>query len=647
MTFLRAPVLALLAVATVTSSAVASQRPRTLIEPPSLASDVASGKLPGIEQRVPAVPSVVRLDQAAQSHGQYGGRIRMLMGSPKDIRMMVVYGYARLVGFDRDLNIVPDLLERVDAQESRIFTLHLRPGHRWSDGQPFTSEDFRYYWQDIVMNKELSPAGPPTSLVVDGEVARFEVIDERTVRFSWSKPNPFFLPELAGAAPLYIYRPAHYLKQFHTRHADPETLKKKIKEEGQRNWVALQFHMGRQYRNENPELPTLDPWVLRTKPPADRFIFARNPFYHRVDAEGRQLPYIDEVEIVIASAKLIPAKVGAGETDLQARNLQFNNYTFLKQGEKTNNYVVRLWKSARGSQVALYPNLNTTDPEWRALFRNVDFRRALSLGINRREINQVIFFGLAIESNNTVLPSSHLHRPEYTTKWAVHDPHQANAILDRIGLTKRDSRGIRLLPDGRSMELIIETAGEEVEQTDVLELLRDNWFKIGIKVFIKPMQREVFRNRIFAGSTLMSIWYGLENGIPTPDTSPQELAPTSQEQLQWPKWGQHFSTYGKAGEPVDLEPARNLMSLYESWIAAKDRESRADIWHRMLAVHADEVFTIGLVSGVPQPVVVNKRMRNVPEKGVYNWDPGAHFGIYRPDTFWFSTQTETAESGRK
>jgi peptide/nickel transport system substrate-binding protein len=626
-------------------AASAAGPPPAFVEPRMLEAEVAAGRLPPVAQRLPEVPDVASFDDPELSIGRHGGRLRLLMASPKDVRMMVVYGYARLVGYDRDLNLAPDILLGIDVAEDRIFTLRLRPGHRWSDGHPFTAEDFRFYWEDIATNKQMSPAGLPTSLVVRGEGPRFEVLDAHTVRYSWSRPNPFFLPDLAGAAPLFIYRPAHYLKQYHARYADPETLKRRIKEQGQRNWVALQTHMGRQYRIDNPDMPTLDPWVLRTKPPADRFVFQRNPYYHRVDGEGRQLPYIDEVDVIVANAKLIPAKAGSGEADLQARYLHFNNYTFLKQGEKTNGYRVRLWQAAKGSQVALFPNLNTTDPEWRALFRNADFRRALSLAINRREINQVIYFGLALEGNNTVLPRSPLFKPEYRTRWATHDPNEANRLLDGLGLAKRDDRGVRLLPDGRPMEIIVETAGEETEQTDVLELIRESWKGIGVKLFAKPLQREVFRNRIFAGSTLMSVWSGLENGVPTADSPPSELAPTSQDQYQWPKWGQYVATNGMAGEPADLEPAKRLAELNEAWTGARGQDERRKIWHQMLHLYVDQVFSIGLVYRVPQPVVVSNRLRNVPLEGVYNWDPGAHFGIYRPDTFWF--RPDSAEAAEK
>jgi len=609
---------------------------KTLSEAPSLSERVRQGSLPPVAERLPENPAISDFERPGMTPGRYGGQLRMIMGGSKDIRMMVVYGYARLVGYDRKFNLVPDILEKVDAEDGRSFTLHLRKGHRWSDGHPFTAEDFRYYWEDIATNKDMSPVGPPKTLLVDGKQPKFEVINDFTVRYSWHKPNPYFLPALAAASPLYIYQPAHYLKQFHARYADAENLKRLVEERNQRNWVALYFYHGRQYKNDNPDLPTLQPWINSTRPPSERFVFRRNPYYHRVDPDGRQLPYINDVVITVSSAKLIPAKTGSGEADLQARGLAFNNYTFLKRGEKRNSFTVRRWKSARGAQVALYPNLNVTDPVWRNLFREADFRRALSLAINRHELNQVIYFGLARESNNTVLPQSPLYLPEYSIKWAEFDLKKANKLLDGLGLTKRDKQGIRFLPDGRSMQIIVETAGESTEQTDVLELIHDSWLKAGIKLFTKPLQREVFRNRIFAGATQMSIWFGLENGVPTPDLAPLELAPTSQTQLQWPKWGMYYDTGGRAGEAPDIPEVVRLAGLNKAWVTTIGQTEKAKIWHEMLSIHADQVFTIGLAADVPQPVVVNNRLRNVPEVGLYNWDPGAHFGIHRPDSFWFA-----------
>ncbi|MEL6963696.1 MAG: ABC transporter substrate-binding protein [Pseudomonadota bacterium] len=584
----------------------------------------------------PLEPSIVTFDQSTGTAiGKAGGEITTLVGRPKDTRLMVVYGYARLVGYDRDFAIQPDILKSVDVEDGRTFTLRLRDGHHWSDGAPFTSEDFRFWWEDVANNMALSPTGPPAKLIVDGELPEVTFPDPLTVRYSWSKPNPLFLPALAGATPQFIYMPAHYLKQFHQAYADKDQLAEAVAANKARDWAQLHGRRDNMYKQDNPDLPTLQPWMLTTAPPSTRFVFERNPHYHRVDEGGQQLPYLDRVIMEVVDSKLIPIKAGAGETDLQARGLFFKHYTFLKENQERSGLMTYLWQTARGAHLALYPNLNASDPVWREVLRDVRFRRALSLAIDREEINQIMYFGLAMGGNNTVLPQSPLYKENYRFEWASFDPEQSSALLDDMGLNEWSSDGLRLLPDGRPVELIVETAGEETEETDLLELVAEAWLKQGVKIHVKPSQREVLRNRIFAGDTLMSIAYGLENGIPTADMSPWEFAPTSQfDQYQWPKWGQHWETKGAAGEAPDMAEAKELLSLFQNWQAATSAGEREAIWVRMLEIYNAQVYSIGLASGVLQPVVAKTALRNVPNEGVYNWEPGAHFGIYRPDTFW-------------
>ncbi|WP_373087700.1 ABC transporter substrate-binding protein [Sneathiella sp.] len=594
---------------------------------------VNNGTLPPMAERLPKTPLVVTPGEG-QTLGEYGGKLRMLIGNPSDVKMMFVYGYARLVGYTEDLKIKPDILESIDVKEGRIFTMKLRAGHKWSDGVPFTSEDFRYWWEDVANNKKLSPAGPPATLMVNGELPKVAFPDPLTVVYSWSVPNPDFLAQLASAAPLLIYRPAHYLKQFHESHIDMSKLSK-IEQIKLRSWAAEHNRRDNMYKFDNPELPTLQPWLNTTATPATRFIGKRNPYFHRVDTEGRQLPYIDELIFTVSEGKLIPAKTASGDIDLQARGLRLQDATFLKEGEKRSHYKTLLWPTVRGSHFVLYPNLNSENEMWRKLMRDVRFRRALSLAIDREEINDTLFFGLAVEGNNAVQEQSPFYTDKLRSNWAEYDIDKANALLDDMGLTKKDGDGRRLLPNGNPIVIVIETAGEETEQSDILELVQESWKDIGITVFTKPSQRNVFRNRIFSGETVMSVWSGFEDGVPNELSSPATRAPTSQQSFQWPKWGQYYETKGKSGEPIDMPEAKHLFELYQKWLATTDDEEKAEIWKEMLEIHAEQQFTIGVVGAILQPVVVSDRLKNVPKKAIFNWDPGAQFGIYHPDMFWF------------
>ncbi|HIA82302.1 MAG TPA: ABC transporter substrate-binding protein [Rhodospirillales bacterium] len=619
------------------STSMTTERPGIFLETPMFEAAVAAGKLPPVKKRLPEEPFLLKTGQQGFQPGKHGGSLRLLMGRKKDTRQLVVYGYARLVGYDKNFNFVPDILKKFEVKHGRIFTLHLRKGHRWSDGHPFTSEDFRYYFEDVATNKKIANESLPQVMLVEGKPPLFEVLDKHTVRYTWHKPNPFILPRLAGARPIYLYRPAHYLKKFHIKYTPLRTLEVLVKKAKKRNWVALHYIVGQQYKNVNPELPSLQPWVLVTKPPAKRFNFLRNPYYHRVDMNGRQLPYINDVKVNVTSSKLIPIKAGAGETDLQSRGLNFTNYTLLKKSEKKFGYSTKLWRTAKGARWAIYPNLNFRDMEWRKLFRNVNFRRALSIAIDRHEINQVFYYGLARETNNSVLRESPLFDEKFANRWSQFDLNTANQMLDDLGLVKRNSKGFRLLPNGQPMELTVVFSTEENEPSDILELVSDTWRKIGIKVLSKPLHREVMRNRIFSGNVQMSIWSGLENGIPNASSSPAELAPTSQQQLQWPMWGQYLETGGKSGQAIDMKVPQKLFELKDAWREARSEGDRMKIWHEMLDTYTSNVFSIGIIASVPQVVLVNSSLQNVPDKAIYNWDPGAHFGIYRPCTFWFDS----------
>ena len=277
-------------------------------ETETLAEAVAAGELPPVAERLPETPLVVDLAAKGRTLGRPGGVMKMFVTRAKDIRYMAAYGYARLVGYDANYDLVPDLLRDVTVSpDGRSVTLHMRPGHKWSDGKPFTTEDLRYWWEDVALNEDLSPKGPPIELQVDGQNPVVEVIDAVTIRYTWPAPNPHFLPALARARPIYIYRPAHYMKKYHARYADPEKLEERVHASGKRNWAALHNAKDNQYKFDNPKLPVLQPWVNTSKKNSQRFVLQRNPFYHRIDTEGlprrieerqrRQDPQVDVVAL--------------------------------------------------------------------------------------------------------------------------------------------------------------------------------------------------------------------------------------------------------------------------------------------------------------------------------------------------------------
>jgi peptide/nickel transport system substrate-binding protein len=597
---------------------------------------VESGDLPRIENRVPSDPLVVDLRAKNRELGSQGGTLRTMITRSKDTRQMVVYGYSRLVIYDESYTLKPDLLAGYENDGDKKFTFHLRKGHKWSDGEPFDAEDFEYWWEHVANNIELMPSGPPEFLRIEGELPTVTFPDKHTVIYEWSNPNPQFLQTLAQARPPFIFRPAHYLNSFHIEYANMEDLEGMMKEKKVRSWASLHNKNDNMYKFDNIALPTLQPWIIGPESTKNRRVFVRNPYYHRLDRNGVQLPYIDEVVMSVVGAGLVAAKSNAGEVDLQARGLSFKDISILKKGEKDNGkYKTLLWANGVASQIAIYPNLNFADPIWREILRDVRFRRALSLSIDRRMINRALYFGLAVEGAMTVLPTSPFYNPANRAAWAQYDIDLANTLLDEMGFDQRRPDGIRLLPDGRPLQVVVETAGERQEVENALQVTTDTWRDIGVKLVLRPLDRDILRSRVDTGVSMAAVWFGWDNGIPQAYTSPAYLAPRQQEFFAWPKWGQYFLTNGKSGEKVDMPIPQKLLDLSLAWDRATTDHIRSEIWKEMLSIHADQVYGISVLAETPQPIVVSNRLRNVPEKAIWAWDPGAHFGIHRMDEFYF------------
>lgn len=608
------------------------------LEPDFFKDQLASGKLPPLVDRIPKTPRIITMGEIGRVPGRHGGVLRTLISSQKDIRFMTINGYARIVGYDEKLVLQADIVEDYLVEANKVFTFKLREGHKWSDGSPLTPEDFRYALEDVWLNEDLSPGGPPTSLIVDGKTPAFEIVDPLTVRYTWESPNPDFLPALAAAQALTVVQPSAYLKQFHKKYQDPDKLAALIKSTKMKKWTTMHIRMARAYRPENPDLPTLDPWRNTTDPPAEQFVFERNPYFHRVDEAGLQLPYIDQVILNVSSAAILPAKVGSGDSDWQGAGIDFADYTYLKDSEKRFPVKVSLWKRTIGSRFALLPNMNAADAVWKPILRDERFRRALSIAINRDEINKAVYYGLAKISGDTLLPDSPLFKPQYANAWTQYDPEQAKALLVEAGLKDMDDDGVRILPDGRPAKIIVETAGEGLQETDVLELITDHWRQVGIALFIRTSQREVFRSRAMSGDIMMSLWSGVDNGVAVADMNPGQFAPTTDDQLQWPVWGSYYLSHGSRGEAPDLAAAATLVQLVDKWRAAQDDGERTTLWDSILALYSDQVFSIGLVNSTPQPVLRSARLRNFPEVGLFGFDPTCYFGVYKPDAFWLADE---------
>jgi len=258
---------------TVLAPAIARAAPTVKMqETPGLAEQVKAGSLPPVDKRIPDAPAIVKHFAGADGAGKPGGQANILVANARDTRLMTLYSNARLIVYDDQFKLQADILESYEAKDNREFTLKLRAGHKWSDGKPFTTEDFRFFWEDVANNNELSPRGPSVELLVDGKPPKVEIIDELTIRYSWDKPNPYFIESQARAAPLFLFRPAHYLKTIHGKYTSEEEILKVHK--GSR-WANAFRRQDAMYGNDNPDLPTLNAWMLVTRPPSRRTVSER------------------------------------------------------------------------------------------------------------------------------------------------------------------------------------------------------------------------------------------------------------------------------------------------------------------------------------------------------------------------------------
>jgi peptide/nickel transport system substrate-binding protein len=234
------------------------------------------------------------------------------------------------------------------------------------------------------------------------------------------------------------------------------------------------------------------------------------------------------------------------------------------------------------------------------------------------------------------MPESPLYDDAFRTANAFFNPDLANNLLDGIGLTQRNGESIRVLPDGRELEIVVEVAGDSRDTIEALELIAEFWRDVGVKLFIKPQEPGVLRNRSYSGRTVMVAGPGLDNAIPTSEMPPNEIAPALGENYSWPLWGEYEETRGAHGEAVDLPDAKQLLDLYHQWLATTDREEQTRIWKEMLAINAKNIFNIGTVARELQPVVVSNKLHNVPEKALFAFEPTSYFGVYRMEEFFFA-----------
>jgi len=589
-------------------------------ESPMLTDLVKSGKLPPIGERLPKEPRVI---EPLEEIGQYGGSLNLAdTGNPMGW-VLANWKAERLFKLLPDLKtIVPNVAKGYKySGDYKKCTLFLREGMRWSDGYPFTADDFVFWYEDVLLNKDLTPSIPAWTRP-GGEVFKVKKINDYTVEFSFSAPYPMFIYNLTrdrGEALTWgSYLPKHYLQQFHIKYNSKAN--ELAKEKGFDSWYNLFSEVANTRHSLNSAVvPTIEPWIV-TKATTEYVSLERNPYYWKIDPEGKQLPYIDRIRVTaVSNRELWNMKAIGGEVDFGLISTNLKDYSLLKENEKKGNYSVRLWRQTWGNAVTIKLNHTHKDPVMRKIINDVRFKRALSLAINREEINQLLFLGLGTPRQATVLPESRYFEKGFDTAYAQYDPAQANKLLDSMGL-KKDKDGFRLRPDGKPLTLTAEfNPSSEAPEGEVWELVKNYWEKIGIKVALKPATSELLSTRRDANELEVTsghldrctdILFTLE---------PQWFVPISSQTTFAPLWYTWYSTGGKSGEEPPIEIKR-LFKWFETMQTTTKEGERTIAGREILRSQARNLWIIGTVGLIPQPCLVSNKLHNVPQVGYSGYD---------------------------
>ncbi|MDQ1240020.1 MAG: peptide/nickel transport system substrate-binding protein [Thermodesulfobacteriota bacterium] len=592
-------------------------RARAFQEAPGLTKLVQEGKLPPAADRLPSEPLVLT---PVDRPGTYGGTWRRAYTGLSDLVGARRLLYDPLVRWNPQYKVVPNLAHKWDTDgEGKIFTFHLVRGVRWSDGHPFTADDILFYMEDIVSDKELTPS-IPRWLSPTETPPKVTKIDDYTVRFEFEQPYSLFLEQLAcpqGMA--LVTKPKHYLKQFHKKYADPDALQKLVEEKKASTWAKLFLEISDIQRAMfvSTEVPSICAWVTKVPAPARRFIMERNPYYWKVDTQGNQLPYIDSiVHDLQAESQTIVLKAIAGEIDMQGRRLGgMQNSVLLLASAAQGKYVLVPKTSTASVGVLLAPNINHKDPAMQAILSDSRFRKALSLAVNRNEINKIVYRGKGIPRQAAPLKESEFYSESYEKAYIAYDPSAAAALLEEMGV-KLGKHGKRMRPDGEQLRLSLDVMVSIPSWVDVAEIVSSNFKAIGIDTEVKSEAMELFRQRTQNAAHEIALWSG-DGGLECL-LDPRWYFPYSSESLQAPLYAQWYQSGGKKGEEPPAEITA-LMNTYNKIIRTVSHEKQKELFREIIDANEKNLWVIGLVHDPPDFYVVAKNMFNVPKKDFQSW----------------------------
>lgn len=614
----------------VTYATISETVPSSFNEAPMLKQLADAGTIPPLAERLPEKPLVVQPIEI----GQYGGTARVgnittqLAGYDCDF----LIGWANhFLRYTPDLtDAVPNVAESVDVSEDKTtYTIHLRKGMRWSDGEPVTSADVLFAYNDLLLNKELTP-NVPQDISPGGEPVVVTAPDDYTAVLTFAVPHPRYflsnLPHQYGTFQSKQIHPKHYLQQFHPAYnPDAEADAKAAKFN---SWTERMIDMAQ--HGINKDLPTLMAYTVESDSTTS-VKWTRNPFYWQVDTEGNQLPYIDSIELErLQNVEAYHAKIVTGAYDFAVGNTDVLNYQTYQDSAEDAGYTVNVWSSGRGSEVFFQVNMNIEDEALRTIHQDVRYRRALSLAINREEMNDLLFFGQATIRQMTVLDTSIHFKQEYADAFIAYDPDQANALLDEMGLAWNDDQTVRLRPDGKPMQITFDYFDGEGPKTSILELVTSYWREIGIDVTAKSVTRQLLNPRISENKEPMSMWHGdASTDILLPVDRKWSIGKVGDETSIAPLWNAWFQSGGTQGE----EPPDWYLAPLNAWKRLSET-LEPDAAAELLQSQADNLWSIGTVGQTPWLAINKNTFANVPAYGIHTWDGLFQYPFYS-STFFF------------
>jgi peptide/nickel transport system substrate-binding protein len=606
-------------------------------ESPMLTERVNAGELPPVDERLPKEPLVI---EPWDEIGEYGGtltmgseRTQMFKGDP-DYSPGISQQYLR---FTPDMQgVIPNFAKAYEvSDDGTTFTIYLREGAKWSDGEPLTADDVIFWYEDVFMNDDLYPVKSPY-LSPGGEPVVVEKVDDYTV--TWTFAQPFAAFTLAGMAHQYGFDmymghsiwPAHYLKQFHIKYNDQAN--ELAQEAGQEEWY--QNFLVKADHRENVDVPIWNRPFVAVEETTDGTSYERNPFFFAVDPEGNQLPYLDGMYTErVTDIELLNTRTIAGEYDYAGFSVNIQNYSTYADNAEQGDYRIVLWKNGKGADVIYNFNLTYPDEVMREVFRDVRFRRAMSLAINRQEMNDVIYFGRAEPRQFSLIPESKWFRKEHEEAYAEYDPEQANALLDEMGLEWDDAEQWRLFPDGRPLRIEFDmwASGETPKQPN-LELVREYWNAVGVDIQWNEMTRKLLTPKIQANEEPMSIWHGDKSTHILLAVGSLYFVPITGDESTWGiLWAKWHETDGEEGE----EPPQEIKDLWE-W-QSKLRATLEQEWaDKICSSQAENLWTLGTVGNAPQPLILRNNLRNVAEDGIFVWDNKRQYAWF-PEAWYFKS----------